>query len=174
MQILNPVHTKRLFQLALPVMITQVGQVSVQLFDNIMVGKLLGADALASVSLANGVFFSVFVLALGFSLAIPPLVAEAQSQNDHTMINRIFRHGFVLNIMIGLALVILMLFAMPILYHLDQPEHIIPDTESYLRITIISILPFMCSKPCGKFQKDLALRLALPKRRSLQISLTSY
>ena len=97
MQFLNPVHTKRLFQLALPVMITQVGQVSVQLFDNIMVGKLLGADALASVSLANGVFFSVFVLALGFSLAIPPLVAEAQSQNDHNTINRIFRHGFVLN-----------------------------------------------------------------------------
>ena len=163
MQILNPVHTKRLFQLALPVMITQAGQVSVQLFDNIMVGKLLGADALASVSLANGVFFSVFVLALGFSLAIPPLVAEAQSQNDHTMINRIFRHGFVLNIMIGLALVILMLFAMPILYHLDQPEHIIPDTESYLRITIISILPFMVFQTMREVSEGLSFTIGVTK-----------
>ncbi|MGA9213259.1 MATE family efflux transporter [Kaistella sp.] len=163
MQILNPVHTKRLFQLALPVMITQVGQVSVQLFDNIMVGKLLGADALASVSLANGVFFSVFVLALGFSLAIPPLVAEAQSQNDHTTINRIFRHGFVLNMLIGLALVILMLFALPLLYHLNQPTNIIPDTESYLRITIISILPFMAFQTMREVSEGLSFTVGVTK-----------
>lgn len=163
MQILNPVHTKRLFQLALPVMITQVGQVSVQLFDNIMVGKLLGADALASVSLANGVFFSVFVLALGFSLAIPPLVAEAQSQNDHNTINRIFRHGFVLNMTIGLALVIIMLFALPLLYHLNQPEKIIPDTESYLRITIISILPFMVFQTMREVSEGLSFTIGVTK-----------
>lgn len=163
MQILNPVHTKRLFKLALPVMITQVGQVSVQLFDNIMVGKLLGADALASVSLANGVFFSVFVLALGFSLAIPPLVAEAQSQNDHHMINRIFRHGFVVNMFIGLLLVILMLFALPLLYHLDQPANIIPDTESYLRITIISILPFMAFQTMREVSEGLSFTIGVTK-----------
>lgn len=163
MQILNPIHTKRLFQLALPVMITQVGQVSVQLFDNIMVGKLLGADALASVSLANGVFFSVFVLALGFSLAIPPLVAEAHSQNDHTTINRIFRHGFALNMSIGLALVITMLFALPLLYHLNQPEKIIPDTESYLRITVISILPFMVFQTMREVSEGLSFTIGVTK-----------
>jgi MATE family multidrug resistance protein len=163
MQILNPVHTKRLFQLALPVMITQVGQVSVQLFDNIMVGNMLGADALASVSLGNGVFFSIFVLALGFSLAIPPLVSEAHSQNDHTRINRIFRHGFVLNMTIGLALVIIMLFALPILYHLNQPPKIIPDTESYLRITIISILPFMMFQTMREVSEGLSFTIGVTK-----------
>lgn len=163
MQIFNPTHTKRLFQLALPVMITQVGQVSVQLFDNIMVGKLLGADALASVSLANGVFFSIFVLALGFSLAIPPLVSEAHSQNDHKRINRIFRHGFVLNMAIGTALVIIMLFALPLLYHLNQPAKIIPDTESYLRITIISILPFMVFQTLREVSEGLSFTIGVTK-----------
>lgn len=163
MQILNPTHTKRLFQLALPVMITQVGQVTVQLFDNIMVGKLLGADALASVSLANGVFFSIFVLALGFSLAIPPLVAEAHSQNDHTRINRIFRHGFLLNMTIAIFLVIIMLFSLPLLYHLNQPEHIIPDTESYLRITIISIIPFMVFQTMREVSEGLSFTIGVTK-----------
>ena len=163
MQILNPIHTKRLFTLALPVMITQVGQVSVQLFDNIMVGKLLGADALASVSLANGVFFSVFVLALGFSLAIPPLVSEAHSQNDHTTINRVFRHGFVVNMLIGLALVIFMLLALPLLYHLNQPEKILPDTESYLRITIISIIPFMAFQTMREVSEGLSFTIGVTK-----------
>lgn len=163
MQILNPELSQRLFKLALPVMITQVGQVSVQLFDNIMVGKLLGADALASVSLANGVFFSVFVLALGFSLAIPPLVSEAHSQNDHTTINRVFRHGFVVNMLIGLALVILMLLAMPLLYHLNQPEKILPDTESYLRITIISIIPFMAFQTMREVSEGLSFTIGVTK-----------
>lgn len=163
MQILNPDLSKRLFKLALPVMITQVGQVSVQLFDNIMVGKLLGADALASVSLANGVFFSVFVLALGFSLAIPPLVSEAHSQNDHTTINRVFRHGFIVNMAIGLALVIAMLLAMPLLYHLNQPEKILPDTESYLRITIISIIPFMAFQTMREVSEGLSFTIGVTK-----------
>ena len=163
MQILNPELSRRLFKLALPVMITQVGQVSVQLFDNIMVGKLLGADALASVSLANGVFFSVFVLALGFSLAIPPLVSEAHSQNDHKTINRVFRHGFVVNMLIGLALVIAMLLAMPLLYHLNQPEKILPDTESYLRITIISIIPFMAFQTMREVSEGLSFTIGVTK-----------
>ena len=79
-------------------MITQLGQVSVNLFDNMIVGKLLGAQALASVSLGNATFFSFFVFAMGFSYAIPPLVSEAHSRLDHDKINSVFRHGFVINL----------------------------------------------------------------------------
>ena len=143
MAFLNSQHTKSLLTLALPVMLTQVGQVSVNLFDNIIVGKLLGAQALASVSLGNAVFFSIFVFALGFSLAIPPLVSEAHSVNDHETINSVFRHGFVINLGIGLLLSIVLLLALPLLYHMNQPPEIIPDTISFLAIMTISILPFM-------------------------------
>src|SRR6218665_1905565 len=83
MNFLNKQYTQEGLKLALPVMLTQVGQVSVNLFDNIIVGKLLGAQALASVSLGNALFFSIFVLALGFSFAIPPLVSEANSQKKN-------------------------------------------------------------------------------------------
>ena len=105
MKFLDKKVTKETLKLALPVMLTQVGQVSVNLFDNIIVGKLLGAKALASVSLANSLFFSIFVFGLGFSLAIPPLVSEAHSQNNHEKINSIFSHGFVVNLAVGLFLV---------------------------------------------------------------------
>ena len=42
--------------MAFPVMLGQIGHVLVGLVDNIMVGKL-GAEALAAVSLGNGLFF---------------------------------------------------------------------------------------------------------------------
>ena len=113
--------------------------------------------------MANGVFFSIFVLALGFSLAIPPLVSEAQSQNDHERINRIFRHGFVLNMAVGLLLVVVMLLALPLLYHLNQPEKILPDTESYLRIAIISIIPFMAFQTMREVSEGLSFTIGVTK-----------
>jgi MATE family multidrug resistance protein len=70
----------------------------------------LGADALASVSLGNAVFFSMFVLALGFSFAIPPLVSEAHSKHDHKTINSVFSHGFIINMTVGILLMGILLW----------------------------------------------------------------
>ena len=41
---LNLKYTRECFKLALPVMLTQLGQVSVNLFDNMMVGNMLGSS----------------------------------------------------------------------------------------------------------------------------------
>lgn len=163
MAFLNYVYTKPFLKLALPVMLTQVGQVSVNLFDNIIVGKLLGAQALASVSLGNSVFFSIFVFALGFSLAIPPLVSEAHSRNDHNTINAVFRHGFIINMTIGLILMILLLLAMPLLYHMDQPPEVIPDTIAFLTIMTLSIVPFMAFQTLREVSEGLSFTIGVTK-----------
>jgi len=163
MVFLNQQHTKACLKLALPVMLTQVGQVSVNLFDNIIVGKLLGAQALASVSLGNAVFFSIFVFALGFSFAIPPLVSEAHSQHKHETINSVFRHGFVINLGIGLLLMILLFAAMPLLYHMDQPPEIIPDTIGFLSIMTLSILPFMVFQTLREVSEGLSYTIGVTK-----------
>ncbi len=144
-------------------MLTQVGQVSVNLFDNIIVGKLLGAQALASVSLGNAVFFSIFVFALGFSFAIPPLVSEAHSQHKHETINSVFRHGFVINLGIGLLLMILLYAALPLLYHMDQPKEIIPDTIGFLSIMTLSILPFMAFQTLREVSEGLSYTIGVTK-----------
>lgn len=163
MAFLNKEYTKACLTLALPVMITQVGQVSVNLFDNIIVGKLLGAQALASVSLGNAVFFSIFVFALGFSFAIPPLVSEAHSQQKHETINSVFRHGFVINLGVGLALMLLLFLAMPVLYHMDQPAEIIPDTIGFLSIMTVSILPFMVFQTLREVSEGLSFTVGVTK-----------
>ena len=163
MKFLNPKYTKASLTLALPVMLTQVGQVSVNLFDNIIVGKLLGAQALASVSLGNAVFFSIFVFALGFSFAIPPLVSEAHSQEKHSVINSVFRHGFVINLGIGLLLMIVLLLCLPLLYHMDQPKEVIPDTIGFLGIMTLSILPFMVFQTLREVSEGLSYTLGVTK-----------
>lgn len=163
MKFLNPVYTKRTFTLALPVMLTQLGQVSVNLFDNIIVGKLLGGNALASVSLGNALFFSIFVFALGISFAIPPLVSEAHSQKNHSEINKIFRHGFVVNIAVGTILMLLLYFSTPLLYHMDQPAEIIPDTIAFLKIMAFSMLPFMVFQTLREVSEGLSFTIGVTK-----------
>ncbi len=144
-------------------MLTQVGQVSVNLFDNIIVGKLLGAQALASVSLGNAVFFSIFVFALGFSFAIPPLVSEAHSQQKHETINSVFRHGFIINIGIGILLMVILYLALPLLYHMDQPKEIIPDTIGFLGIMTLSMLPFMVFQTLREVSEGLSFTIGVTK-----------
>ncbi|WP_312900792.1 MATE family efflux transporter [Chryseobacterium taichungense] len=163
MKFLDKNYTKECLTLALPVMLTQVGQVSVNLFDNIIVGQLLGADALASVSLGNAVFFSMFVLALGFSFAIPPLVSEAHSQHDHKTINSVFSHGFVINITVGIVLMAVLLLGMPLLYHSGQPDKIIPDTVDFLTIMAISIIPFMAFQTLREVSEGLSYTIGVTK-----------
>ncbi len=163
MNFLNKNYTKEALTLALPVMLTQVGQVSVNLFDNIIVGKLLGADALASVSLGNAVFFSMFVLALGFSFAIPPLVSEAHSQNDHKTINSVFSHGFMINMSVGVLLMLLLFLGLPLLYKSGQPEKIIPDTVDFLWIMAISIIPFMAFQTLREVSEGLSYTIGVTK-----------
>lgn len=160
---LNKNYTKETLKLALPVMLTQLGQVSVQLFDNIIVGNLLGANALAAVSLGNALFFSVFVFGLGISFAIPPLVSEAHSQEKHSRINSVFRHGFVLNLTVGFLLMILLLAFRPLLYHLDQPKEILPDTTIFLTIMAFSILPFMTFQTLREVSEGLGFTIGVTK-----------
>ena len=163
MKFLDKKFTQETLKLALPVMLTQVGQVSVNLFDNIIVGKLLGAQALASVSLGNAIFFSIFIFGMGFSLAIPPVVSEAHSQHNHDKISSVFRHGFVVNLFIGLLLIGLIFCLIPFLPHLGQPKEILPDTISFLSIVTLSIFPFMIFQTMREVSEGLSFTIGVTK-----------
>lgn len=163
MKFLNKNFTRETLTLALPVMLTQVGQVSVNLFDNIIVGKLLGANALAAVSLSNAIFFSVFIFGLGFSFAIPPLVSEAHSQKNHERINSVFRHGFAVNLSLALILMLIIACFIPLLPFLGQPKEILPDTASFLSVIIFSIVPFMVFQTMREVSEGLSYTIGVTK-----------
>ncbi len=163
MKLLDTTYTKQTVKLAVPVMLTQLGQVSVQLFDNIIVGNLLGADALAAVSLGNALFVSVFVFGLGISFAIPPLVSEAHAKNNDRRIQSVFQHGFLLNLAVGFLLMLLLLGFVPLLPFLEQPPEIIPDTQDFLWIMAISMLPFMIFQTFREVSEGLGFTVGVTK-----------
>src|SRR5690606_41334710 len=90
-------HFPKTFALAYPVMLSQLGQVSVGIADNMMVGRL-GAEPLAAASLGYSIFFVIMKFGIGVSMAITPLVAADDGVGTLKRINRVVNHGFVINV----------------------------------------------------------------------------
>jgi len=64
---------KRLLKLAIPHVFTQAGQMTVQLVDIAMVGRV-GSTELAAASFANSIYIMIMVFGLGIFLGITPLI----------------------------------------------------------------------------------------------------
>lgn len=147
---------KKNLVIALPVMMGQLGNVIVNLADNIMVGEL-GAAPLAAVSLANSVVFVAMSLGIGFSLGITPLVAESDGEGDTVKGKSYLQNGIFMCLALGLFLYIGLLFIEPILFYLDQPEEVIELAIPYYRIISFSIFPLMLFQAFKQFSDGLSL-----------------
>src|SRR5690348_3026031 len=62
--------------LALPMALTQLGQVAMLTTDVVLLGRL-GADVLAAAALGMNIFFVFFIFGLGVVTATAPLAAQA-------------------------------------------------------------------------------------------------
>lgn len=135
-------HFKSTFQLAYPVMLSQLGQVSVGVADSMMVGRL-GATPLAAASLGNSIFFVLMMFGIGISMGITPLVSVADGKGKSKRISRLFRHGLWINITAGLILTMVVTGLSQGLHFLNQPKEVVNLAIPYLLIITASLVPLM-------------------------------
>lgn len=131
-------------KLALPVVLTQLGQIIVQLADNIMVGQYGGDNAvpLAAVSFGNSIFFLFFIAAIGISFGLTPLIGELYAQGQREESGRLFRSGLTLYLLIGLVTSLLLHLSEPLLYYMGQPTEVVDMAIPYYRYMTLS-MPFV-------------------------------
>ncbi len=87
-------------KLALPIALTQLGQIAMMTTDLALIGRL-GGGAVAAVSLAHLILFSGFVLGMGPISAVAPLAAQAFGARNPRMVRRALRVGFWAAILLG-------------------------------------------------------------------------
>jgi MATE family multidrug resistance protein len=136
-------------------MIGHLGHVLVGLADNIMVGRL-GAAPLAAVSLGNSFVFIAFSLGIGFSMAITPLIAEADGEKDDDKGRRLFQHGLILCSLLGISMFVMLLVAAPLMRHMDQPEEVVELAMPYLNIVALSMIPLMAFQAFKQFTDGMS------------------
>ncbi len=133
---------KATFLLAYPVMLSQLGQVSVGIADSMMVGRL-GALPLAASSLANSIFFVTMMFGIGISMGVTPLVSKAAGKQKISRITRLFGHSFWINVLSSILLFLLVLGFTPWMSVLNQPEEVTELALPYLLIITASLIPLM-------------------------------
>ncbi|MDF2158207.1 MATE family efflux transporter [Algoriphagus sp. CAU 1675] len=148
-------HFNSTFKLAYPVVLSQLGQVSVGVADSMMVGRL-GAVPLAAASLANSIFFVILMFGMGISMGITPLVSMAEGKGKAGRIGRLFQHGLWINIITAFVLISIILGLSQGLQFLDQPEEVVDIAIPYLFVITASLFPFMVFQNFKQFAEGLS------------------
>jgi multidrug resistance protein, MATE family len=128
-------------RLALPIALTQLGQIAMMTTDLALIGRL-GDSAIAAASLAHTIFFAVFVLGMGAMSAVAPLVAQAFGARDPRNLRRSFRVGLWLAVILTVPLTpVLLLYGEQILIALGQAPESSKLAARYLDGLTWSLLP---------------------------------
>ncbi len=149
-------HAKVTWKLAYPVMLSQVGHMMVGVADSMMVGRL-GAVPLASVSLANGIFAMIILFGIGVSYGMTPLVASSDGANDKRHVASVFKHGFLLNGLVGLGLVVLAYVGSGLFPYMDQEPEVQEGAAPYFLVIASSMIPLMFFQSFRQFTEGLSL-----------------
>lgn len=131
-------------RLAVPLILAQLSFMGMGTVDTIMAGRL-GADALAAVSVGTNVWLLAFVLFMGISMAIPPIVAQQLGAGAAAAdIGRFVRVALRLGLGLGLLWIgLTWSVAAVVLPWLDLGENTRRMAQDYLRIVGLSGLPFV-------------------------------
>ncbi len=143
-------------KLATPVILGMLGHTFVSFVDNVMVGQL-GAAELAAVSLGNSFIFIAMSIGIGFSTAITPLVAEADTEGNFSKGKSAFKHGLFLCTVLALLLFGMLLLAKPLMHVMDQPEEVVVLALPYLDLVAFSLVPLIISQAFKQFSDGLSL-----------------
>ena len=130
-----------LISLATPIVVVQVGLMTMGVVDAIMAGRF-SPEALAATAIGNFYFFVVAVFGIGVLLVLDPLIAQAVGARDETGIALAVQRGLLLALALSVVLGSLMLPAEPVLRALRQPDELVPLAARYVWICAPSLLPF--------------------------------
>jgi MATE family multidrug resistance protein len=136
-------------------MLGMLGHTFVAFADNVMVGQL-GTAELAAVSLGNSFVFIAMSLGIGFSTAITPLVAEADSANNISQGKNAFKHGLILCTLLSVLLFLIILLLKPLMYYMDQPKEVVELAIPYLNYVALSLIPLIIFQALKQFSDGLS------------------
>ena len=98
-----------MFRLALPVVIAEMGWMTMGMADTLMVGRI-SPEAIGAVGLGSSIFMGICIFAMGLLLGLDTLVAQAFGANNIDECHRWLVHGIVLAIVLSLPVTALLLW----------------------------------------------------------------
>ncbi|MBO4534250.1 MAG: MATE family efflux transporter [Treponema sp.] len=135
----NPVRLLLVF--SVPMLIGNVFQQLYNLADSVIVGQIIGADALAAIGATGSITFFFFALCNGIGSGGGIITSHFFGEgNDSKVKNCIVNTAFIMLVVPLVIGTIAFFSAQPILKFLKTPESIIEDSTAYMKIMCVSLI----------------------------------
>lgn len=124
-----------LVKFSLPMLVGNIFQQFYNLIDSIVVGKYVGAKALAAVGASGSLSYLFFSLCLGLSIGIGIIISQYFGARQEARVKKAIANAIYIIAVSGLVMsVVSAVFARPILQVMGTPNEILDDATKFLRI----------------------------------------
>lgn len=120
-----------LLKLALPILLAQLALTALGVVDTIMSGWV-GTNDLAAIGLGTSIMLPIFMFSTGVLLALTPLVAKKQGEQQPESITRYLHQGLWLSLPLGLSSMVLLMNLDWVLNWLQLSPQVFQLTKDYL------------------------------------------
>lgn len=157
-------YYSQLLRLAMPVVLSQAGQVSVMLADTVMVGGL-GESALASVSFSGNLILPI-IYAGGVAMCITPLVGRRYGAGRSESVAFCFKQTKLFSLAVGIVQTLVAILLWALVPYMGQSAEVVSISQGYIPILIASLIPaqmFLGYKQFveGLHNTSLAMRISV-------------
>ena len=130
-----------LIRFSIPMLIGNIFQQLYNLADSVIVGRLVGANALAAIGASASVTFLFFALCNGIGNGGGIITSQHFGRKDEAMVRKcITNTGYIMLIYPAIIGAIAYFLSRPILNLLKTPADIMPDSLAYIRIMCVGIV----------------------------------
>lgn len=130
----NP--TKLLVMFAIPMMIGGVFQLMYNMVDTIVLGRFVGAGALASIGATTSTTACFLYFSTGITGAMSIVISQLLGSGDAARIRKAVANAIYLSVFFGVIIGLIAFFgARPLMMLLGTPDDIIDGSVLYIRIT---------------------------------------
>lgn len=145
---------RRIIYLSVPIILGNVTQILLGIIDSAMVGSI-DSVLLAGSALVNNILSIPYVMGIGLSYAISPLVATANGNNQPVRSLHLAFNGFFLCSIFALLVGAGIHFGADIVFHLDQDPAVATVSRDYLIIMGWSTVPMLLFLALKQFTDGL-------------------
>lgn len=135
----NPL--KLIIKFSIPLLLSNIFQQIYSISDIILVGRLIGVQALAAVGAAAPLFFILVVVSIGFTNGLTVIAAQSFGAQNFARMRRSVAMATMLSCGFTVVFSIIMFFCLNFLLHLmNVPEEIFAETKKFLVVICAGVI----------------------------------
>ncbi|AMA59995.1 MATE family efflux transporter [Bradyrhizobium sp. CCGE-LA001] len=141
---------RELTRFALPIILTQVGQIVMMTTDLVLIGRI-SSEALAAAALAGRIYLLSFIFGAGLLGAVAPLAAQAFAAGNLLAIRGAVRMGLWMALLLSLPIIAFALCGEQLLLVFKQTPNAARLAQQYLFGIVWGIAPAFCFQVLRSF-----------------------